>query len=121
MGLQEVGAHVAEGGEAKEAGALQQALDILHADDDGAGVHEVQQQLHRLGLDAVNVHHIPPGLQHAVGEHGAQVGAVAGQDHLNNDKTWLSVMLILMYAFVVLVLFDCQVDFDVDNVQAASS
>ena len=26
-------------------------------------------------------------------------------------------MLTLMYAFIVLVLFDCQVDFDVDNVQ----
>ena len=105
MGLQEVGAHVAEGGEAEEAGALQQALDVLHADDDGAGVHEVQQQLHRLGLDAVDVHHVPPGLQHAVGEHGAQVGTVSGQDHLNNDKTWLFVVLTLMWAFTVLVLF----------------
>ena len=105
MGLQEVSTHVAEGDEAKEAGTLQQALDVLHADDDGAGVHEVQQQLHRLGLDAMDVHHVPPRLQHAVGEHGAQVGAVAGQDHLNNDKTWLFVMLMLMYAFIVLVLF----------------
>ena len=26
-------------------------------------------------------------------------------------------MLILMYAFIKLVFFDCQVDFDVDNVQ----
>ena len=27
------------------------------------------------------------------------------------------VILILIYAFIVLVLFDCQVDFDVDNIQ----
>ena len=35
-------------------------------------------------------------------------------------SSWLFVMLILMYAFIVLVLFwggDCQADFDVDNVQ----
>ena len=30
---------------------------------------------------------------------------------------WLFVMLILINAFIVLVLFDCQVDVDVDNVQ----
>ena len=35
-------------------------------------------------------------------------------------STWLFVVvvnLILMYAFIVLVLFDCQADFDADNVQ----
>ena len=32
-------------------------------------------------------------------------------------SSWLFVMLILMYSFIVLVLFDCQVDFDADNVQ----
>ena len=41
MGLQEVSAHVAEGSETEQTGALQEALDILHADDDGARVHEV--------------------------------------------------------------------------------
>ena len=30
---------------------------------------------------------------------------------------WLFVMLILINAFIVLALFDCQVDVDVDNVQ----
>ena len=30
---------------------------------------------------------------------------------------FLFVILILIYAFIVLVLFDCQADFDVDNVQ----
>ncbi len=34
-------------------------------------------------------------------------------------SSWLFVMLILMYAFIVLVLY-CQVDFDVDNVHAAA-
>ena len=32
-------------------------------------------------------------------------------------SAWLFVMLILTYAFIKLVLFDCQMDFDVYNVR----
>ena len=48
------------------------------------------------------------------------IGVIKNEPALLFDchvSSWLFVMLILMYAFIKLVFFDCQVDFDVDNVK----
>lgn len=78
--LQEFCASIPQSGDLKEAGGLEDELDVLCSDEGMAGVNVLQKRIHSVRLDAVDLHHHLTALPVVIAEHGTEVAA-AGRQH----------------------------------------
>lgn len=78
--FQKLGAGVAQGPDLEEAGGLEEKLNVLRGDAGTSGVDVLQEGVHGLGADAVDLYEHLAALPVVVAEHGAEVSA-AGRQH----------------------------------------
>ncbi len=83
--FQEFCTSIPECGDLEEAGGLEEELDVVGGDAGMTGVNILQEHVHGISLDAVDLHKHLTALSVVVAEHGMEVTA-AGRQH--GTVTW---------------------------------
>lgn len=77
--LQEFGTRVPQSDDVEEAGGLEEELDVVRGDASAARVNVLQERVHGVRLDAVDLHKHLSALPMVVAEHGTEVAAACRQ------------------------------------------